>query len=89
LSLKIDVMVKSKEELFMKTLAVKKEMMEAKAKEKEAKWKTLWKDAKRKAGIEERRARAEEHCAVAELIAAENATMMMNPAGFNFFPRSF
>lgn len=78
LSLKIDVMVKSKEVLLMKTLEAK-EMMEAKTKEKEAKWTTLREDAKRKADIEERRARTEEHRAMAELIAAENATMMMNP----------
>ncbi|KAK1697378.1 hypothetical protein QYE76_014075 [Lolium multiflorum] len=56
LSLKIDVMVKSKEALLMKTLAAKKEMMEAKTKEKEAKWTTLREDAKRKDDIEERRA---------------------------------
>ncbi|KAK1660699.1 hypothetical protein QYE76_048858 [Lolium multiflorum] len=56
----------------------KKEMMEAKAREKEATWTTLREDAKRKADIEERRAHAEEHRAMAELIAAENATMMMN-----------
>jgi hypothetical protein len=50
----------------MKILEAKKEMIEAKAKEKGAKWITLREDAKRKAGIEERRARAEEHRAMAE-----------------------
>jgi hypothetical protein len=77
LSLKIDVMIKSKEALMMKTLAVKKEMMEAKARER------LREDAKRKADIEEKRACAEEHHAMAELIAAENATMLMNPAAMD------
>jgi hypothetical protein len=80
LSLKIDVMVKSKKTLLMKTLEAKKWMMEAKAKEKEAKWTTLREDAKCKADINERRARAEEHRAMAELVAAVNATIMMNPA---------
>jgi hypothetical protein len=76
-------MVKSKETLMMKTLVAKKDMMEAKAREKEAKWTTVREDAKHKADIEERRARAKEHLAMAELIAAENATMMMNPAGMD------
>jgi hypothetical protein len=65
--------------MMIKTLAAKKEMMEAKAREKEAKWATLREDAKRKADIEEKRARAEEHHAMAELIAVENVTMLMNP----------
>ncbi|KAM0856310.1 hypothetical protein ACQ4PT_049211 [Festuca glaucescens] len=82
-SLKIDVMVKSKEVSLMKTLEAKKEMMDANTKEKEAKWTILQEDAKRKADVVERRARAEEHRAMAELIAAENATMMMNPAGMD------
>jgi hypothetical protein len=83
LSLKIDVMVKSKEALLIKTMVVKKEMMEAKAREKEAKWATLLEDAKRKANIEEKRERAEEHRAIAELIVVENATMLMNPAAMD------
>jgi hypothetical protein len=48
--------------------------------EKEAKWITLREDANRKADIDERRGRAEEHRAMAELIAADNTTMMKNPA---------
>jgi hypothetical protein len=85
LSLKIDVMVKSKELLVMKTLEAKKEMMETKNKEKEEKWSMLREDAERKADIEERRARAKENRAMAELIVAENATMMMNPAKMDEF----
>lgn len=50
-----------------------------KNKEKEAKWITLREEAKRKGDIEERRACAKENRAMAELIATENATMMMNP----------
>ncbi|KAK1678113.1 hypothetical protein QYE76_038966 [Lolium multiflorum] len=34
---------------------------------------------KRKAGVEERRARAKQNRAMAELITVENATMMMSP----------
>ncbi|KAK1620468.1 hypothetical protein QYE76_025985 [Lolium multiflorum] len=44
-SLKIDVMVKSKELLVMKTLKAKKEMMERKYKEKQEKWNMLREDA--------------------------------------------
>jgi hypothetical protein len=53
LSLKIDVMVKSKELLVMKTLDAKKEMMEKKNKKNEAKWNMFREDAKRKADVEE------------------------------------
>jgi hypothetical protein len=66
--------------LMTRTRWSKKEMMESKEKLKEATWATLREDAKRKADIEEKRVRAEEHHAMAELIAAENATMLMNPA---------
>ncbi|KAK1662448.1 hypothetical protein QYE76_050607 [Lolium multiflorum] len=68
-----------KELLVMKTLEAKKDMMETKNKEKEEKWSMLREYAKRKADIEERRARAKENRAMAELIVAENATMMINP----------
>jgi hypothetical protein len=78
-------MVKSKENLVMKTLEVKKKMMEVKTKEKEAKWIMLREDAKRKADIEERRARAEENHAMVELIATENATIMTNPVEMDGF----
>ncbi|KAK1667399.1 hypothetical protein QYE76_055558 [Lolium multiflorum] len=67
------------------TLVAKKEMMEKKNKEKEAKWSMLQEDAKRKADVEERRARAEENRSMAELIAADNATMMMNSAEMDEF----
>jgi hypothetical protein len=56
-------------------LEANKEMMEKKNKEKEAKWNMLREDAKRKAEVEERTARAEENRAMAELIAAENVTL--------------
>jgi hypothetical protein len=78
-------MVKSKELLVMKTLEENKDMMETKNKEKEEKWSMLREDAKCKASIEERRARAEENRAMAELIAVENATMMINPAAMDEF----
>jgi hypothetical protein len=78
-------MVKFKELLVVKTLDFKKEMMETKNKEKEEKWSMLREDAERKADIEERRARAKENRAMAELIVAENATMMMNPAKMDEF----
>jgi hypothetical protein len=86
LSLKIDVMVKSKQLLVMKTLESKEEMMEKKHKEKEAKWNILREDVKRKADLEERRASADENRAMAELIVAENVTMRMNPAEMDEFP---
>jgi hypothetical protein len=85
LSLKIDVMVKSKELLVMKTLEAKKEMMETQNKEKEEKWSMLWEDAKRKADNKKRRACDGENRAMAELIAVENATMMMNPTEMDEF----
>jgi hypothetical protein len=51
--------------------------VEKKHKEKEEKWNMLQEDAKCKADLEERRARADENQATAELIEAENATTMM------------
>ncbi|KAK1692063.1 hypothetical protein QYE76_008760 [Lolium multiflorum] len=60
-------------------------MMEKKNKEKEENWNMLREDAKRKADVEERRARAEENRAMSELIAVENATMMMNLAEMDEF----
>jgi hypothetical protein len=44
----------------MKTFETKKEMMEKKHQEKEPKWNMLREDDKRKADLEERRARADE-----------------------------
>jgi hypothetical protein len=85
LSLKIDVMVNFKELLVIKTLEAKNEMMEKKNKGKGAKWNMLRKDAKHKTDVEERRARADENRAMVELIAAKNATMIMNPVEMDEF----
>jgi hypothetical protein len=60
-------------------------MMEKKNKGKGAKWNMLQKDAKHKTDVEERRARADENRAMVELIAAKNATMIMNPVEMDEF----
>ncbi|XP_047078866.1 probable histidine kinase 2 [Lolium rigidum] len=67
------------------TLEAKKEMMEKKNKEKGAKWNMLQEDATRNADVEERRAHAEKNRAMSKLIAAENATMMMDLAKMDEF----
>jgi hypothetical protein len=55
-------------------------LMEKRSQEKQIRWELLREDEKVKATINERRARAKEKCAMAELIAEENKTMMMDPS---------
>ena len=55
---KIDAMVQSNELMLLKSLEIKKELAEKKAKEKQEKWQLLKEEGLRKAAIEERRAPA-------------------------------
>jgi hypothetical protein len=71
-------MMKSREHLVNKTLETKVMLMEKKSKEKQMRWELLREDEKMKANIDERRARAKEKHATAELIAEENKIMMMD-----------
>ena len=75
---KIDHMVKSNEALVIKTLEVKKEMVEKKAQEKQERWQLIKEEYLRKAAIEKRRAMDEENKAMAKLLQEENKIMMMN-----------
>jgi hypothetical protein len=86
---KIDEMMKSKEHLVNKTLEAKMVMMEKKSQEKKARWELLREDQKRKAAVEERRASADEKRAMAELIAEENKTMMMDPSTMDAYTREW
>ncbi|XBH70251.1 hypothetical protein VPH35_097949 [Triticum aestivum] len=75
---KIDVMVQSNELMLAKTLEIKKELAEKKAREKQGKWQMLKEEGLRKAAIEERRARVAENKAMSKLLAEENKIMTMN-----------
>ena len=55
---KIDAMVQSNELMLFKSLEIKKELAEKKAKEKQEKWQMLKEDGLRRAAIEERKVRA-------------------------------
>ncbi|SPT19827.1 unnamed protein product [Triticum aestivum] len=72
---KIDAMVQSSELMLLKSLEIKKELAEKKAKEK---WQLLKEEGLRKGAIEERRARAAENKAMSKLLAEENKIMSMN-----------
>ncbi|KAE8767455.1 Lactation elevated protein 1 [Hordeum vulgare] len=58
---KIDAMVQSNELMLLKSLEIKKELAEKKAKENQEKWQLLKKEGLSKASIKERRARAAEN----------------------------
>ena len=62
----------------MKSLEIKKELAEKKAKEKQEKWQLLKEEGLRKAAIKERRARAAENKSMSLLLAEENKIMSMN-----------
>ena len=64
--------------MLLKSLEIKKELAEKKAKEKQEKWQVLKEEGLRKAAIEERRARAAENKAMSKLLAEENKIMTMN-----------
>ena len=75
---KIDAMVQSNELMLLKSLEIKKELAEKKAKEKQEKWQLLKEEGLHKAAIEERRARAAENKVMSKLLAKENKIMTMN-----------
>ncbi|XBJ16565.1 hypothetical protein VPH35_008165 [Triticum aestivum] len=75
---KIDAMVQSNESMLLKSLEIKKELSEKKAKEKQERWQILKEEGLRKADIEERRARAPENKSMPMLLAEENKIMTMN-----------
>ena len=75
---KIDAMVQSNEMMLLKSLEIKKELAEKKAKEKQEKWQMLKEEGLRKAAIEERKARASENKSISLLLAKENKIMSMN-----------
>jgi hypothetical protein len=54
-------------------------LIEKKSQEKQIRWELLRENEKVKATIDERRARAKEKRAMAELITEENKTIMMDP----------
>ena len=75
---KIDAMVQSNELMLLKSLEIKKELTEKKAKEKQEKWQMLKEEGLRKAAIEERKSRASENKSMSLLLAEENKIMSMN-----------
>ena len=75
---KIDAMVQSNELMLLKSLEIKKELAEKKAKKKQEKWQTLKEEGLRRAAIEERKARASENKSLSLLLAEENKIMSMN-----------
>jgi hypothetical protein len=81
----MDDMLKSREHLVNKTLETKVMLMEKKSQEKQMRWELLREDENIKAVIDERRARAKEKRALAELIAEENMIMMMDSSKMDEF----
>ncbi|KAE8805494.1 Lactation elevated protein 1 [Hordeum vulgare] len=77
---KIDAMVQSNELMLLKSLEIKKELAEKKAKEKQEKWQMLKEEGLRKAAIEERKARASENKSIVHDFGARVGTS--NGAGF-------
>ena len=75
---KIDAMVQSNELMLLKSLEIKKELAEKKAKDKEEKWQMLKEEGLRKAAIEERKTRASGNKSISLLLAEENKIMSMN-----------
>ncbi|KAE8792469.1 Lactation elevated protein 1 [Hordeum vulgare] len=75
---KIDAMVQSNDLMLLKSLEIKKELAEKKAKEKQEKWQMHEEEGLRKAAIEERKARASETKSISLLLAEENKIMSMN-----------
>ncbi|KAE8787560.1 Lactation elevated protein 1 [Hordeum vulgare] len=75
---KMDAMVQSNELMLLKSLEIKKELSEKKAKEKEEKWQMLKEEGLRKAAIEERKTRVSETKSMSLLLTEENKIMSMN-----------
>ncbi|KAE8820626.1 Lactation elevated protein 1 [Hordeum vulgare] len=75
---KIDAMVQSNELMLLKSLEIKKELAEKKAKEKQEKWQMLKEEGLRKAVIEKRKARVSETKSMSLLLVEENKIMSMN-----------
>ena len=71
-------MLQSNESMLLKSLEIRKELAEKKAKEKQEKWQLLKEEGLRKAAIEERRARAAENKSMSMFLAEENKIMSMN-----------
>ena len=71
-------MVQSNELMLVKTLEIKKELAEKKAKKKQEKWQLHKEEGLRKAAIKERRARAAQNKSMSLLLAEENKIMSMN-----------
>ena len=69
---KIDAMVQLNELMLLKSLEIKKELAEKKAKEKQEKWQLPKEEGLRKAAIKERRARAAENESMSLLLTEEN-----------------
>ncbi|KAE8767887.1 Lactation elevated protein 1 [Hordeum vulgare] len=80
---KIDAMVQSNELMLLKSLEIKKELSEKKAKEKLEKWQMLKEEGLRKAAIEERKVRASETKSMSLLLVEENKIMSMNRDDMN------
>ncbi|KAE8807201.1 Lactation elevated protein 1 [Hordeum vulgare] len=75
---KIDAMVQSNVLMLWKSLKIKKELAEKKAKEKQEKWQMLKEEGLRKAAIEERKACASENKSMSLFLAEEKKIMSMN-----------
>jgi hypothetical protein len=86
---KMDDMMKSREHLVNKTLETKVILMEKKSQKKQMRWELLREDEKMKAAIDERRARAKEKCAMAEIIAEENKIMMIDSSKIDEFTKEW
>ncbi|KAE8782724.1 Lactation elevated protein 1 [Hordeum vulgare] len=75
---KIDAMVQSNELMLLKSLEIKKELAEKKAKEKQEKWQMLKEEGLHKAAIDERKAHVPETKSMSLLLVEENKIMSMN-----------
>jgi hypothetical protein len=64
--------------LMKKTLEAKMMMTDKKIDMKQSRWEAIWKDAKYKAELEERRVKIKEAKAMKELMAKEKEVMMMD-----------
>ena len=70
--------MQSNELMLLKSLEIKKELAEKKAKEKQEKRQMLKEEGLRRAAIEERKVRASENKSLSLLLAEENKIMSMN-----------
>uniref|UniRef100_A0A8I6WIP4 Uncharacterized protein n=1 Tax=Hordeum vulgare subsp. vulgare TaxID=112509 RepID=A0A8I6WIP4_HORVV len=75
---KIDAMMQSNGLMLLKSLEIKKELAEKKAKEKQEKWQMLEEEGLRKTAIEERKRRASVNKSMSLLLAEESKIMSMN-----------